>query len=335
MELFGLDIGSSSIKLVQLEKEKDTLVLKAVGEAVSPQPGMEGETEAHLTETATAIKKLLADLKIKTKNVVLGIPEPKVISRLIWFPSMKESELQAALEFEAETFIPYPRGKVQLDYKIIDKDKDGRLLVFVIACLNQIIEKYLKTAKLADITPVALESPAVSLCRVFAANGSANLIMDIGAKYTVLTVGKSGNVFLTRTLPLGTESFLRAISISLGIEVNAAEGYRRAYGLGENELEGKVRKAMMPLFEKLVEEIKKAIFSFKEEWQNEVGLITLCGGGATTPGFTEQMAKILGVEVQLAQPFAKTKIISPLPFEPNKEGARFAVVFGLAARDLI
>jgi len=335
MECFGLDIGESSIKLAQVKKENDGLSLVNLAEAPSPQPGINGENEKQWVETANVIRALTKDLKLRTKNAVFGLSEQKVISRLIRFPPMKESEVKAALQFEAETFIPYPLTKVQLDYEIVDKDEEGKLLVFIIAALKKTVAKYLKVAKLAGITPIALETAAVALVRIFASNQKPTLIIDLGKRYSNLIIGKQGNVFLTRNIPIGTESLVRAISVSLGLEMNVAEGYRQAYGLKEDELEGKVRKALMPLFQRLADDVKKSIYSFKEDWQENVGLLVFSGGGAATPELAEEMTKILGLEVQVAQPFAGVKVAAPISIDLRKEGPRFSVAFGLASRRLL
>lgn len=335
MDFFGLDIGSSSIKLAQLRKGKGALALVALGESKAPYPGVRSESEKDWVETASVIKGLLSELKIKTKNVVLSLPEDLVISRLRWFPPMKEGEIGVALEFEAETFIPHPLNKVQIDYEVVKKDEKGRSLVFILAALKKTVEKYLKIAKMAGLNTIALETPAVSLARIFSFNKLPALILDVGSRFSSLTTSKERNVYLTRTISIGGNAFTRAISLSLGLEPGVAESYRQAYGLRGEELEGKVRAALMPLFKKLTDEIKKTIFSFKEEWQEDIKLLVVCGGGAGTPDLIEELAKVLGVEVQLAQPFTGIKTENPLTIDVRKEGARFSVVFGLAARDLI
>jgi len=335
MDFFGLDIGSSSIKLIQLAKEGNKFDLIALGEAPSPQPGIRGANPEHWTPTAESIKKLMVDLKIKTKNVVLGLPEDSVISRLKWFPSMKEDEIRAALEFEAETFIPYPLDQVKIDYEVIDKDDAGRLLVFVLAAPNTVVNKYLKVAKMAGLNPIALETPAVSLARIFSFGETPVLILDMGDKFSSLTVSKGGNVFLTRTIAISGDAFTRGVSLSLGLDLNVARGYCQAYGLKESELEGKVRSALMPLFEKLVDEVKKTVLSFKEEWQDDIGVVVLSGGGVNMPDLIEEMARVLGIEVQIAQPFTGVKSKTPITVDVRNEGSKFGTAFGLAARGMI
>lgn len=331
-----MDIGPSSVKVVQLVKKGNTgLSLVALGENSLSSPGIQGKSEEHWVATATAIRKLLDDLKIKTKNAVFGLMEHEAVSRLKWFPPMKEGEIKAALEFEAETFIPHPLDKVEMDYQIVDKDNEGRVLVFIVATLKEVVAKYAKVAKLAKLSLVALETPSVSLSRVFATGDNPVLMVDIGSQFSNLIIGREGNVFLSRTVPIGSDSFSRSVSVSLGIDENVAESYCHAYGLSETELEGKVRKVMMPLFEKLLSEIKKTIYSFKEEWKEDLKVLILVGGGAMIPGFSEEMTKTLGLEIQIAQPFANVAVNFTPTVDVKKEGVKFSTAFGLASRGLM
>jgi len=306
-----------------------------LGETAAPQPGIRSDMKNDWVEVAKAVKGLMSDLKMRTKNAVLDLAEEETVSRLKWFPPMKENEVKAALEFEAETFIPHPLDKVQIDYQIIDKDGEGRLLVFIVAALKTVIERYLEVAKLSGLNVVALEVPSVSLARVFSLKDISTLIVNIGPQYTGLSMSREGNVFLTRSVPIGMDAFSRGISVSLGIEKNVAESYCKAYGLAEEELEGKVKKALMPLTKKLLDEIKKTIYSFKEEWREDVGVLVLSGEGAIIPGLSEEMTRTLGLEVQVAQPFAKVNVAGQLNIDLKKEEPRFSIAFGLAARGLV
>lgn len=334
MDFFGLDLGASKIKIVQLKRSGDKVNLVSVGEIPAPRPGVRGSTKSQWAETAGAIKKLVTDLKLRTKNAVVSLPEGDVISRLKWFPPMKEGEVRAALEFEAETLIPHPLEKTQIDYEVVGKDEDGRLLVFIVAALKEVIDKHVKVVKLAGMIPIALETPAVSLTRIFSTRSKPNMILDFGSDYSTLIAGKESNVFLTRTFPIGSQAFIRSVSVSLGLDPNAAKGYYHAYGLREEELEGKVRESLMPVFNRLVDEIKKTIYSFNEEWREDIKVLVISGEGAMLPQLVEELVKILGIEVQVVQPFAAVNISTPLSIDINKEGIRFATVFGLATRNL-
>ncbi len=334
MDFFGLDIGSSSIKLIQVKKEDKNLVLQRAGEVSTPIPLSEANNEKKLKALSGALKNLKEDSGVTTKKAVVSLPESEVVSRLKWFPPMKEKEIRSALKFEAETFIPYPLDKVQLDYQIVDQDDDGRVLVFVAAAPKKIVNRYVDLAKKTNLDFVALETPAVALARYFSIGQMPTLIVDMAYNHSYFAACKSGQVYLTRTVPLGAKGFSRAISLSLGLNEEEAESYRRAYGFQEDELEGKVVKAMQPVWEKYVDSLKKTLLSFREDWGEEVEVIVLTGGGVMMPDFSEELTKTLGLEVQIAQPFADLKIKTEPPFDIKKHGPRFAVAMGLATRGL-
>lgn len=340
MSILGIDIGQSTIKAVSLNKvDGKGLILESLGEIKLPRTDWQKGDKKALEEVATAIKNLLADLKIKAKQVVACMSEDEVVSRLVRLPPLKESEIRDVLTFEAETFVPYPLNEVSIDYEIIEKDDAGRLTLFVIAAKNELIQSYMKLFKMVGLELIALESPAVALKRtistcVTAANGI--IVVDIGERSSDIISINEGKVYFARSLSVGSESITRSISISLGLDMASAEEYKKAYGLKETELEGKIRNAILPVFNNIVEEIRKAMALFLEEHSKPVELLVLSGGSANVPGMAEELTKLLGVEVQIIQPFLKIDITNiQVPFNLNSEGCRFSLAVGLALRGLI
>ena len=128
----------------------------------------------------------------------------------------------------------------------------------------------------------------------------------------------------------------RAISVNLGLDMASAEEYKKAYGMKEMELEGKIKNAIMPVFDSMAEEIRRAMALYSESNNQAIELLVLSGGGAKLPGLAEELTKLLGIEVQVIQPFLKIdcqKIVSPIDLEV--EGYRFSTAVGLAMRDMI
>ena len=232
-DVLGIDIGVGSIKVVSLSKQGDKIVLDSLGESKSPRVDW-SKSDKDKEETATAIKNLLNDLKIKSKKVVTSLPEDEVVSRLIRLPPLKDDEIRDALKYEAETFVPYPLDQVSIDYEIVEKDEAGRLTVFAIAARNDLIQSYVKLFKMAGLEMVALESPAVAFRRVLVNAVSATagiLLVDMGEKYSDIVSLNKGNVYFTRAMSVGGESLTRAISINLGLDMASAEEYKKAYGM--------------------------------------------------------------------------------------------------------
>lgn len=343
--LVGIDIGNSAIKVVGLEGDKKKFSLNVIGETKTPSvkwlpdngdDDKNKEIKKGRSEILVSMKSLLSELKVRTKKVVSCLPEDKVVSRLINLPSLKESEIKDALTFEAETFVPYPLNEVSIDYEIINQDSAGRLTVFVIAARTDLINSFVAMFKSAGLELVALESPAVALRRVVKHSmklAKGVMVLDMGEAYSDMVGLNKGNLYFTRSLSMGGESITRAVSLNLGLDMASAEEYKKAYGMREDQLEGKLRAAIAPVFNSLADEIRKAIRLFSQDQNQNVELLVLSGGGANMPGLAEELTKILGIEVQVVQPFLNidTKKVS-VPLDLNVEGCRFALATGLALR---
>jgi len=158
----------------------------------------------------------------------------------------------------------------------------------------------------------------------------------MGEKYSDIVSINNGKVYFTRAMSVGGESLTRAISVNLGLDMASAEEYKKAYGMKGVELEGKIKAAIQPVFTSMAEEIRRALVAFREEQGKAADLLVLSGGGANLPGLAEELTKILGIEVQVIQPFLKTdttKITAPLDL--NSEGCRFTLAAGLALRGMV
>lgn len=338
--ILGIDIGKSTVKIACISDYNSKIILETLGESRIPKfENIEDNNDKFLNEVGNIIKKMLNDLKIKSKQAVVSLSENEVISRLVRLPPLKDSEIMDALKFEAETFIPFPLEEVAIDYEIIERDDNGKLTVFVIAARNELINSYIKLFKSIGIELLALESPAISLRRVLQLNMpmvERVVVVDIGEKYSDIFSINKNNVYFARSLSVGGESLTRAISLNLNLDMASAEEYKKAYGIKEMELEGKIRNSIMPIFNDIGEEIRKTLSLFVEDVGKSADLLVLTGGGANMPGIAEELAKILGLEVQVLQPFAKIDTTkSQFGYNLNIDGCKFSLAVGLALRGLV
>jgi type IV pilus assembly protein PilM len=342
MSLLGIDIGKQSIKVVSIDKDSSgKLFLEGIGETKTPIDDSSSKSrQKYLGVLADSIKSLLSDLRVKEKKVVVALPENEVVSRLVRLPPLKDSEIMDALKFEAETFVPYPLEQVSIDYEVIEKDDAGRLSVFVIAAKNDLIAEQVKLIKSLKMELVALESPAVALRRMIKNSVKTVervIILDIGEKFSDIFNMNKGNMYFSRSLPVAGESLTRAISLGLGLDMPSAEEYKKAYGIKEEELEGKIRKVALPVFNSIVDEVRKAMTLFAEDSGGKVPeLLVLSGGGANLPGMAEELTRNLGIEVQVVQPFVNIDVSRiKTQFNLNTEGCRFGLAVGLSLRGLL
>lgn len=338
MKSFGLDIGANSIKVVQLQVEKGKYRLLSFG--MTPLPAnLQSESEADQRAIAEAIKKLVLESGIVTKGAVLALPESLVFSRVVELPPLSEAELRSAIKWEAEQHVPIPLKEANLDYQIIKMPpkgaKEEKMEIFLVAVPKNIVEKYLKILKMTDFQSLALETELISLCRALVGKMEEekhSLVVNIGSLSSDLAITRGSQIVYTRSIPTGGNALARAVARDLNLEVSQAEEYKKSYGLDEKMLEGKVRTAIKPIFDVVVEEIKKAIAFYQEKKGVKLKRVILCGGTAKLPGVVPYLANALGLEVQVGDPFADIILEEKQKTELSDDAPFYTTAVGLAMK---
>lgn len=339
MSIFGLDIGSTTLKIVEVKKESGKYRIVAAGLAPTPKPGIASEAEKDVVATSSAIKKLHQDARIGSKAAVIALPEGQVFSRVIELPPMNDNELAQAVPWQAEQFIPLPLEQVNLDWQVVSRAAggkgEGKVKVLLVAAPLSLIQKYTRYTEMAGFKAAAVETEIIASARALvSADSPPTMLVDFGAKTTDLAVVYKGYVLMTRSIPTAGEAFTRAIATTLSLAPAQAEEYKISYGLGENQLEGKVRAALTPVFEVVVAEIKKALSFWKEAEKEPISVVILTGGSANLPEAAPFFTKSLGIEVQIGDPFANLvpdeKVLGSL--RPNSP--LFVVAVGLAEKEV-
>lgn len=334
MDFFGLDIGSYSLKAAQVRRDKSGLLrLVALGRAPTPIKNMASEADSDLAEVASGIKKLLQESKISSDKVVFALPESEVATVTKTFPKMSEDELSAAIKFEAEAFVPFPLNQANLDFQIVSSN-EKEMEVMVVAAPQSVVNKYLKVISLAGLEAIAIETEAVALARSIVPSDSPPcLVVDFGAKTCDLAAVWHEAVIFTRSISTAGEAFTRALSLTLGLEAQQAEEYKRNFGL-TSDFEGKIQKSLLPLLDAVASEMSKAIQFSKQEKGADIARVFLSGGTAGLPAMAVNLAERLGIEVVVADPFGKLTFEKKDFLGLTEEGAIFSIALGLAQREL-
>lgn len=337
MEFFGLDIGSHNIKIVKLARKQDKYFLSAFGVAPSTSKGLLSEAESDLVALAEIIKKLYQETKIKTKNVAAALPQDQIFVRVVTFPSLSEGELESALRWEAEQYIPLPLEEVILTHEIVGRVKeDGKekIDVLLAAAPKNLIEKTIKILNLAGLSPVSLEMEITAIARsLISPNLKSVLLVDLGAKATDLAVVENNQVIFVRSISTGGEALTRAVEMELNLEPSQAEAYKKAYGVKPEELEGKISSAISPVLELIIGEIEKTIRFYQTRGKNLEAII-ITGGTANLPEIANVLAKKLNIEVQVGNPFGQIVEDSLLNKIPSSDVPLYAVAVGLAMKEI-
>ncbi|MBI2601185.1 type IV pilus assembly protein PilM [Candidatus Daviesbacteria bacterium] len=338
----GLDIGSSIIRVVELEKDKERVKLRSLASIASPQPGMNGEGDVELEAVASTIKSLLTAAKIEGKDVVVALPESKVFTRVIDdLPYLTDKELSSSITYAAEEFIPLPLTDVNLNWQILyrsnPKDKNPRTVVFLIASPKTLINKYVKVLTYAGVRPKALETETMGATRSLVGPNPfapTTIIIQIGSSTTDLTIVSKGLIWLTRSLSTGGLALTRAIAQHFNFEMSQAEEYKKVYGMLEDQLDGKVYEVLKPLIDIIAQESKRVIQAFAEKYPtSQIKRVVLSGGGAKMPGIVIYFASLLGLEVQEADPWYTIIKDQTLATKLSQDAPAYSVAVGLALRE--
>lgn len=305
--LLGIDIGRQVIKAVQISREKQFSLL-AAGYVATPTQALLSNTPADDQVIADTINRLVHDMKVSTTEVSASLPSSKVITRIIEVPLMSEKELMESLSWEAEQYIPLPLSKVKMDYAILEENKEeNKMKILLVAAPIAVVERYMKFFSLAGLNPVSFETEILADARSVSMSFPALtnlLILNFGAGSTEIGLLHESILVYSKSYPVGGNTLTRTLAEEMGFELAQAEEYKKAYGLDEEKLEGKVAKSLLPVFSGVFEEIEKTIAYFREQYPNEElkGAI-LCGGGAKLPGLVLSVTKQFGFDSQINNPF--------------------------------
>ena len=336
---FGLDIGQSSIKAVSFKKSGDKFEIDFVSVAPPFEKGIDSESLADQQVLAQSIKKMLDEAGVKKPQVNISLPENKIFTKIIEMPFISEKELSSALKWEMEQYIPLPLEQVRTDFQLLntmDNGKTKRIRVFIVAAPIAIVEKYEKILEMAGLVPQTIETEIISTIR--ALNPLINtpqpsVVVSLGASTSNIAIVKNGILQTVYSIDLGGVAISRAIASELGISIEEAENYKKAYGLSKEAFDGKIGKSLNPILESIAGDIKKAMFSYKERNINEeIGQVVLSGGTALLPGIDAFLTNTLNTQVVIGRSWSVYNVTN-VPEEILYDAPSYNVVAGLALKD--
>jgi len=331
---FGLDISSSAVKVVQLHKGfsgKPRLV--TYGAISAPDLLAKSDSKSQRKEAADTIRQIVKKAKITTRDVVAALPGSAVFTATITLPQMPKGEMEEAVRWEAKQYVPTPLEEVVLDWQIISQAK-GSQEIFLVAAPKTLVSKYVDILALAELNPVALEIQPIALTRsLVPTSQDASLIVDIGSSGTEISIVEAGRLKLARNLQTGSLAFSRAISKGLGVSLEQAEQFKKDFGLSTDKLEGQIPKALSPLINSIIQEIKRSVDFYSTQTSGDIKRIILTGGGSLLPDLSALLANTLSREVYVGNPWSGVDYNSALAPRLEEIAPSFAVAVGLALRN--
>jgi type IV pilus assembly protein PilM len=297
---FGLDIGSSQVKVLQVEKEKTGFKLSHFA-AVTHGGGEMGAT----------ILKALKEAGIKAAaEVNLALPESDVYTRIIETPRLSETELASSIQYEAEQYVPVSLSEVELYHSLLGEVKVATekktMRVLLIAVPKERIKKLTQLMDQAGLIPKSLETELFSLKRIFSDEQKSQLLILFGHKTTDLMILEKGVPLFLHSHGSGGMALTKAMMNDLSLSADQAEQYKRTYGLRDDLLEGRVAKILKPLIDEVVDQIKKAFVYLQQQGHKKLPeQLVMAGGGALLPGLSGYLVEKLGLEVVVGDPFQR------------------------------
>jgi len=301
MYFFAVDIGSVNIKIARLAKGGSKYELESLAMAPSPIKSLANANDQALANAAKVILQLKQDSRIPTKSVVASIPESDVFARLINLPKMTMNELETAITWEAEQYIPLPIVDVNYSYTVVGERPDGGLDVLIVAAPIRLIEKYETLFTMAGLELVAIETEllAAARCVAGANNTQTILLVDIGARSSDLAIVQMGKVVFSRSISMAGAAMTRSLMTGLQLNEDQAESFKRSFGLDQRQMEGQVAMAIGQVAQTIAVEISKTITYYSSRTQAPINSVQLIGGSAVLPELAVYLAGLVNLEVQI------------------------------------
>ncbi len=327
--MLGVDIGSSSIKIVQINKG-ETPKLVTYGIVDIPEPITPQTTDEQVRKIAELLTNLIAAANVTTKRCTLSLPNSAVFTSVIDMPKMEDKEMESAMQFEAKKYIPLPFSEVTLSWIIIaDNEDNATCKVLLIAVPNQIRDVYIKLFSLAGLNLEIIEIEALSLIRALTLDQNQNnVIIDIGAKVTGLNVVRGGTLQLTRNLTIGGDTITERISQALNLSLERAEQFKRDFGLRNTDF---LPEAVRPVLNLIKNEVAQIMQQYQSH-NVSLNRIVLVGGGAQLPGIVDYFSHELGVTAVLGDPLSRVSYNEDIKPILSRYSLHLSVATGLAIR---
>ena len=339
----GIDIGTSSIKVVQLRREKEKIILDTYGEIeLGPYGAMFPGQAVHLGEEKIleAINDLFKEAKITTREAVIAIDSSATYVALIKVPKVEDAELRTMVPLEARKYIPVPLSDVQIDWwhipLNINISKEERMVNVVLAAVsNETLTSYDRLVQKLSLKNVEYEINGYSLLRSAKPN-TQNMVLyvDIGAQYATLSLVYQHTVLDTHVISRGSQDSTIQLSKALSIPIDTAEDVKRTFGyLGDSSnpyIKDVMQLSSYPLFG----EVARLSLMYERKYNQDIEGIILLGGGARVPGMMDAYNQTVHIGGIVATPFDQVVVPAFLNEMIERVGPTYAVAIGCALKKL-
>ena len=342
--IFGLDIGSSSVKAVELKVGPKGFELLHLGVAQVPHEAIVQGAFLNAGAIADAIREAVSGAKIKSTHVAVAVSGHSVIVKKISLPTMTREELEESIRWEAEQYIPFDVNEVNLDFQILNPGAvEGQMDVLLVAAKKDLIDDYVNVLSEAGVTPAVIDVAGFAVANAWAANSEAQpaevvAIANIGAQSTNINVLAGGVPAFTRDISIGGNAYTEEIQKALSITFDEAERIKLG-GSGEEDSQDvvpqEVEQAMRNVSDSVIGEISRSLDFFSAtSAESRISRVFLAGGSSKVPGLDKRFEEKTGLAVERLNPLAHMLPSSIYESEFVTDMAPFlGVGVGLALRE--
>jgi len=333
--VLGLDIGSHSVKAVELSQKGDRLALTGFGRAAI-------ETPDHIDET---IKELIQEQGLKNKRVITAVSGRSVIVRYISMMAMQPEELRQAISYEADKYIPFEVDEVVLDCQRLDDieaeggAESGQMKVLLVAVKRTLIDEHIELLDKVGLTPVIIDVDVFALGNAFELfnlygeplpEDKVYALVDIGNSKTSINIMKGSSSYFTREIYIAGDDITEAVARRFGEDRVEVEKMKVDPG---DAIES-MREAIMPALEDLGSEIRLSFDYYENQFDQQVAEVFVSGGSVKFSGMDAALTEIFGLKTTLWSPLERLEILDDrLSAEALQEDASdLAIAVGLASR---
>lgn len=353
-QIGGLDIGTSTVKIVQLSKTATGFQLDKIATIKTPTLSIKDGKIEDIAQVSGAIRQLLTSSQLEINKVYMSISGQSIVIRPINMAIMTEKELNNAIKFEAERYLPYPVSDAQIQGKILRSSTgadDKNMEVLLIAAPNNIVKAADEVVKSSDMQALSIDLEPFALVRAAFNFVDSEIfkqtisLINLGATTSSINIFKAGELRHNRTISVAGNSFTKAIGQSLNLSFDEAEKIKVDKGSIRLEDDSepvapttmRIFNVIMPVLTDLITEVQRSFDYYRSRYRGEsVDIILLSGGSSRFKNIAPYMQKELGITAKVLDPFEKISISSSLANYKEDEvramGPELLLALGLAMR---
>lgn len=337
-DFFGLDIGTTAVRLVELSGGGATKALEKYAYVPIDAKMAMSDSKSDQQKLAEIIKDLVSQAHVNTRNVAVGLPSQRVFTTVVDFDNLSEAELGKAIRLQADSLIPTPLSDSKMDWSVLGASPADKTKIEVLlsSASNDFIEARLDMLESIGLNVIAFEPDSLAITRSLLAPGdnTPQMILDMGSKSTDLVIVVGGTTRLTRSIPTGSEAIIRSAMQNLNIEEKQAEQFVFKFGLSEDKLEGQVYQAIIGTVELLTAEISKSIKFFTTRYPEiKLERVIVTGAAPTLPSFPLYLANKFAINVEIGNAWRNISFAADRQNELLSISSQFSVAAGLAERN--